>query len=247
MTQSHQKIIEEVSLNAWPCLRQMLYDGWILRFANGYTRRANSVNPIYEGVQDVAEKIRRCEQIYQSKQLRTVFKITPFVHPANLDDVLAESGYEKEAPTSVQTLDLANISAQTTYSIQQWAKPAPEWVDHFGRMNKVAPENVPALRAILDNIAAMTCFATVQNEDQTVSCGLGVLDGNHVGFFDIVTDPAHRGKGFGTGLMLNILHWAKQNGATKAYLQVMLNNPPALNLYEKLGFKEIYQYWYRVK
>jgi N-acetylglutamate synthase len=32
-----------------------------------------------------------------------------------------------------------------------------------------------------------------------------------------------------------------------AYLQVMLDNPVALNLYDSLGFKEIYKYWYRVK
>jgi len=41
--------VEERSLNAWPSLHQMLYDGWVLRFSNGYTRRANSVSPIYRG------------------------------------------------------------------------------------------------------------------------------------------------------------------------------------------------------
>ena len=48
-------------------------------------------------------------------------------------------------------------------------------------------------------------------------------------------------------MMEGLLAHGQRNGARTAYLQVMLNNPPALQLYEDLGFKEVYQYWYRVK
>ena len=248
MNRNHtsHKIIEEASLNAWPCLKQILYDGWILRFANGYTRRANSINPIYKGIGDTLEKIRYCEQIYQDAQQRAVFKITPFVHPTNLDNLLDQAGYQKNAPTSVQILDLMDLDIQSTTVVEQWSHPTEKWIEHYTRMNQVPPENVPTLQAILQNIAPVANFTTLLCQGRVVSCGLGVLDNQHIGLFDIVTDPAYRSRGFGTHLVLNILNWAKQQGAKKAYLQVMLKNEPALNLYAKLGFKEIYQYWYRV-
>lgn len=244
---SPYKILEEISLNAWPSMQQRLYDGWILRFARGYTRRANSVNPLYAGSLNVADKIRHCEQIYQAAELNTVFKITPFIHPANLDRVLAQAGYQKDASTSVQILDLTDLDIHSTTVVEQWSYPAEDWIRHYVSMNGVAKKNLPALRSILNTIAPATCFVTLLNQGQVVSCGLGVLDDQYVGLFDIVTDPTFRSRGFGTHLILNVLSWGKAQGAHTAYLQVMLNNEPALNLYAKLGFEEVYRYWYRIK
>ena len=53
-------LMEELSYNAWASLQNLYYDGWILRFADGYTRRANSVNPIYPSTHDLNEKIAYC-------------------------------------------------------------------------------------------------------------------------------------------------------------------------------------------
>ena len=38
--------LEELAMNAWPAIQTYLYDGWIVRFANGYTKRANSVTAV---------------------------------------------------------------------------------------------------------------------------------------------------------------------------------------------------------
>ena len=92
------RIIEDASLNAWPPLKQQVLDGWLLRFADGYTRRANSVNAIYAGAaypnaqdagEKVAQKITQCESIYADSPLGCVFKITPLAQPDDLDALLA--------------------------------------------------------------------------------------------------------------------------------------------------------------
>ena len=65
--------LEEVALNAWPALQQMLFDGWLLRFARGYTKRANSINALYDSRLDVATKIAACERTYMPRASRLCF------------------------------------------------------------------------------------------------------------------------------------------------------------------------------
>ena len=42
-----------------------------------------------------------------------------------------------------------------------------------------------------------------------------------------------------------ILSEAQQMGATGSYLQVVAGNAPAERLYDKVGYREAYRYWYR--
>ena len=240
-------ILEELSLNAWPALQTVMYDGWVLRFANGYTKRANSVNPVYASTIAVDEKIRYCEKIYQAKNLPMVFKITSAVYPSDLDDKLSSRGYQKNSPTSVQVMDLESVYVEVTQGIKLNDTLSAEWLDNFCRMSTVNESNRATLRQILNNIIPQHCFAMLKSEEKVIACGLGVLQSGHIGLFDIVTDGDFRKRSYGQKLVRSILAWGQQNGAQKAYLQVMLNNAPALQLYSKIGFMEKYQYWYRIK
>jgi ribosomal protein S18 acetylase RimI-like enzyme len=240
-------IIEELSLNAWPSLQTVLYDGWVIRFANGYTKRANSVNPLHPSTIDLDEKIRFCENLYQDKNLSVVFKITPIVSPGSLDERLSASGYRKDSLTSIQVMELGSANLQVTHEVDLQEDLSGEWLDNFCRMSAVSETQREPLRQILTNIVPSHCFVSLTSADQVIACGLGVLQSGHIGLFDIVTDMAFRGRGYGRQVVESILAWGRQNGAQKAYLQVMLNNPPALHLYSKLGFTEKYQYWYRIK
>lgn len=239
--------IEELSLNAWPSLQTVLYDGWIIRFANGYTKRANSVNPLYPSTIGIDEKIRFCENIYEGKKMSVVFKITPAIYPSDLDERLSAKVYQKDSPTSVQVMDLTSTEIQLPHEVSLQEALSNEWLDSFCHLNSVTELHKQTLEKLLKNIVPPHCFVSLKSNDRIIACGLGVLQSDHVGLFDIVTDDAFRGCGCGRQIVKTILAWGKQNMAKQAYLQVMLNNAPALRLYSKAGFTEKYQYWYRIK
>ena len=241
------KFIEELSLNNWPPLSTLLYDGWILRFADGYTKRANSINPIYHSSLDIQQKIACCEQIYKENQLQTTYKITPFVQPGSLDCLLEQAGYLRIDTTSVQTMKLDSIIQPQMHTMKIDEQLGLEWLDSFCLFNQINPDKKTTMTRMLSNIKTKKAFITFFHEGQTAACGLGIIERNYIGLYDIVTNVAFRNRGFAEQMILHLLHWGIKNGATDSYLAVVANNAPALRLYAKLGYKEIYQYWYRVK
>ncbi len=60
------RFIEELSLSALPALETIYLDGWVLRFADNYTRRANSINPLYPGTRTLDENLREAEALYRA-------------------------------------------------------------------------------------------------------------------------------------------------------------------------------------
>ena len=239
--------LEQLSMNAWPSIQTLLYDGWVLRFAEGVTRRSNSVNPIFYSSLDVEEKIIFCENLYKPQNLPTIFKLTSHVYPSNLDEILTKKGYKKEAETSVQTCDLTQAQFETKPDIILNNELKEDWIRFFVELYEFDREKAEIYHKILENIVPEAVYASYRISNQIVGFGLGVKQGDHIGLYDIVVDKEHRGVGLGYYIVTALMQWGKSKGAKTSYLQVMLDNSVALHLYKKLGFDEQYQYWYRVK
>jgi ribosomal protein S18 acetylase RimI-like enzyme len=242
---------ESLILNAWPSLQTLFNDGWLLRFAQGYSQRANSVSIIHPSAAnaDLIDKIRYCEQCYSWHDQPTIFKITPAVQTENerIDQVLTARGYAQNSLTSVQTADISILSAPHIQTVTFEPTPTAQWLESYCRLNQTAAHHIPVLTQILNNIFVPHCFVALQQDQQTVAVGLAVVERGYVGIYNVVIDAAFRNRGWGTQLLLHLLTWAKTQGAQHAYLCVTADNEPALRLYKKLGFQELYRYWYRVK
>lgn len=237
--------IEERCLNACPPMQQVLYDGWVIRLADGYTRRANSVSPIYSGHIDPEEKIAVCEGLYRERGLRPIFKMTPLNQPPQLDATLAGRGYEPEAMTIVESLDLYQVVIPETGSVEVWTRPEAEWFEAYVRLKALSDYEVGAFKAILDNLAVPARYILMMDEGEPVAGGFTIREGEISGLYGLVTDGEKRNRGFGRLLTWTLLERARKAGAKTAYLQVEEENEPALYVYESIGFREVYRYWYR--
>jgi N-acetylglutamate synthase len=239
--------LEELSINAWPSLQTMLYDGWVVRFSDGHTKRANSSNPLYAGALGLDGKIDACEKMYSDRYLDTVFKMTIASCPPDLDSALAARGYSLASGCAVQTLDLKGVTGPDESNVTLSSDASDEWLSAYCQMSGLDERKKETERRMLLNVIPQKRLASISNEGKIIACGMAVLQGSHAGLFHIVTHKDFRRRGYGKQLTSGLLHWAKDNGATLAYLQVELTNESALRLYSGLGFVEAYRYWYRVK
>ena len=244
-----QKRIEELTLNAWPALQTYVYDGWLLRYAEGYTKRANSVSPIYAGtLTDIEEKVARCERFYAEAGLPTVFKLVPFVPNEELDGLLEARGYRVVEPSRVMVLEqLSEVAEPVGGDVRVEDKLSESWLSMTAALLGLTEKQVDITRKMLQDRPLKQGFFTLYDGGMPVACGIGVIEDGWVSLYDIFTHPKHRGRGHAELLIRHILSWARKQGAVSSYLQVVLANTPATRLYAKLGYREFYQYWYRVK
>jgi len=236
--------LERIAMRARPSFETIELDGWILRFAEGYTKRVNSVNPHFGSTLPVLRKIETCEEAFRSRRLPTIFRLTPFSQPADLDELLSVRGYERLDPSLVLTCELPVRCPIAHLDVR--CATMQEWLGAFDRIRSLDPADRSSHHRIVASMAGEPFFAVIDRHDGPIACGLGVSNGDAVGLFDLCVVEAERRRSHGTAIVGAILACAAEAGARTAYLQVHSMNAQALALYRRLGFETAYPYWYRV-
>jgi len=239
--------IEEAGLNAMQTQRQIFYDGWLLRLSPGAAKRGRSVNAHFGSSLPLAGKIGHCENVYARQALPILFRVTPFVQPADLDAALATRGYVSFGETLVQAvaLDRPPILPDHEEGVVVDAPDTPAFVEAVGDLCASAPQQREAHRERLTNSPLAKRHAVVRAGGRVVCTAQIAVDGALAGVFDVMTAPDARRQGHATLACASLLSWAWQHGAHAAYLQVSADNAPAIASYRKFGFATVYTYHYR--
>lgn len=261
------KYMEEISLNAWPSYKIELYDGWLIRYSSNYTYRTNAVEQIGLSTIPTAEKIEYCERVYSKLGTPVNFKINPLLDP-DFDRMLGERGYEVRHVTEVMTCTICdlnlmqeegrdylfenrlNLPTLVRYgaglTVQLRSVVTEEWMKGLFHLNGIAD---PRLRRIVPKMYAAipkeTIAASIEIDGRIVATGLGIRDREWVGIYAIYVSPSCWRRHYARAVCSTILTEAFRLGSTRAYLQVVKGNAPAKKLYESLGFRDFYTYWFR--
>ncbi len=240
--------LERLTLVLWPPDEHESWDGWELVTGRGYTRRTNSVQPLAAGARPLEEKLRHCRRHFDARGIRTVYKLTE-IAPAGLDAALDARGYRRGGETIVQCLSPIADDLRIAADVVIAERPHDDWFAACARLNGVEGDQREALRAILDRLPADSGFACVadptRGDADPLAVALGSVAEGHVYIGEVVTAPRARRRGCARRAVEGLLAWARERGAQTAFLGVVVENVAARALYEGLGFREAYRYWYR--
>jgi ribosomal protein S18 acetylase RimI-like enzyme len=238
------RAIEERMLNAWPALETRIAGDWLLRFADGYSKRANSATTLTAGAAMDAAMIGHLVEQARLWGIPAVVRVTPLC-AGHLETALAGGGFAPVEPTFAMTAPTDEAAMDTRVAISE--APTPDWIAANAASYGGVKADAGKLAAILARVRPPAAYATLSEDGEALAWGIGAVERGMIGLQDIVVAPAARGRRLARALVGALIAWGRTQGADRAYLHVAGHNAPARALYRSLGFTEAYAISHRVR
>ena len=235
--------LERSGLAAWPGI-EVAWDGaWVRRAANGYTKRANSVQCLDPADDTNArDRILAAAEWFVARGLTPVFRVTPLTG-ANTLAALAALGWRAYDHSYVFAMPLADMDADPRGV--DYDAFDPQFLAVQRRLADYDDARMAGLTALLSALDSPARGIVLRDDAGTpVASAIMTLADGIVVAGNVVTDPSQRRKGYGAAMMRTGLAWGQANGARFAMLNVQADNLGAQALYRGLGYVHQYDYHY---
>jgi N-acetylglutamate synthase len=235
--------LEDVCERAWPPRERVELDGAVLRFTDGFTRRANSAR-VDGGGSDLDGLIARAEHEYRSRGLRPGFRLTPLSPPA-FERLLGERGYVVDTEAVVMVADALPVTPAPAPGDGIALEPGldEEWLRVFQAVERHWPSEQDAgARWVLGSGASPRRFALAHIDEVPAATGYARIEDDWLYIACVGTFPEHRRRGLARAVSERLFSWGGASGARRAILQVETKNAAAQGLYAQLGFRPRYVY-----
>jgi len=244
--------LERMAAAHWRGTEEEWLGGWLLRAAEGFTGRANSVLPLGDPGMPLDEALVAVTQWYRARGLPPMMAVpAPIAADSlaqGLDHLLSERKWlTRPGPAFVMLadlplgIDLGGLRAGRDVL----ASPEPDdaWAARYHyRGQDYLP---PVARKVLTS-APEQSFVSIRDGNEVLAIArLSIADG-WAGISAVEVHQDHRRQGLGGAITAAACLAAEQRGLSRVFLQVEVDNAAARALYARLGFRDSHRYHYRV-
>lgn len=237
--------LERAAAKHWRGTEEEWLGGWLLRAAEGFTGRANSVLPLGDPPGALDDTLASVTGWYGARGLPAMISVPmPLESAAPLDDALAQRGWGlRPGPAFVMTADLPLGGSPPDANVRIDAEPDDGWL----RMHRYRGQSdLPPVRLKVLRSAPSQAFVSIRDGATPVAVGRVSLAGGWAGISAVEVDAAHRRRGLGAAITAACCDEAFARGVGRVFLQVETENEAARALYERCGFTYSHRYHYRL-
>ncbi len=239
--------LERIASLAWPAAEQDRLGDWQLRATGGWTGRANSALTVGDPGLPLPDALDAVAAWYAARGLPARCNV-PLPLASAVDAALDGRGWTRSVPTLVQTAPLAALTADGDAAppgggpagdhVRLEPEPSADWLAAVAGRKGELP---PAARGLL-TAPEQVRFASAYRDEALTGTARGALVSGVLHLALVGVTEADRRQGLAGRLTRTLAHWARENGAHTAMLQVEETNGPALALYAGLGFTTHHSY-----
>jgi GNAT superfamily N-acetyltransferase len=247
--------LQDVMADGWQPLQRASYGGWVLRAAEGFTGRANSVLPLGDPPDPLPAAVDHAERWYAERGLPARFCLPwplgsgpdgPGYGADAVETELVARGYVLDTPTLVMTRRTDSPDAGGRPGLEVRVSDEPD--EGFLSLYRYRGEDLPPVAAQVMTSAPAQAFVSLRTDDgRTVAVGRVASSRGWSGISAVEVAPDQRRQGLAGLVMGELVRWAAERGDPWVYLQVARANHGARALYARLGFTDHSGYHYRVQ
>ena len=234
--------LQAIAQRGWPAREHQLIDDWEMRWSGGVGGRADSVRVGGDPASDLTARLAIVSDWYRTRGGVPRLQIPqPW-----LVEKLSEAGWEEETRVLMMTARTRDLVMDAPPSAQvrlesQSQLPDPWMRELTGSDRTTQPE----LAALLDRPAAVTFVSALDPvSGEVLGTGRASAADGWCGITSISTAPQSQRRGIARSVSAALLTWARDRGVDHCYVQVLVNNVAARELYGSLGFHSHHEYAY---
>ena len=241
--------LQERAARALPAEHVEHVGGWWLRHTPSCAWWAGTVLPHGDaGRAELVHRVVGVEKFYAGYNAAARFQISPQACPGDLDTLLAERGYRRDSPMSLQIAPTARVLEQAptgSLRVRLDDHPTSAWFEVWHAVHGHGGD-ARFEWDMLGRVERPSAYVSAMSGDDVIAVGRAVADNGWAGVFGMATLPQARGKGAAHTVLAALADWASAHEADRMYLQVECDNIPAFRLYDRTGFGEVCAYHYRI-